>query len=826
MIRHRRLGEILVERGLLESSLEQALAVQKLEPETRLGVALVRLGVVTEEDVAVALAEQKSLDYIDPLSVQIEPALIWRVPRRLAEQRQLMPLRRLQSGAVLVAMADPSDADALRELEFSLGSSIHAAVASPSRLRRAIYRHYSIEPVAERMLKGVTPELRRLTRAPSYLELDTNAIQAHLQQGQSSQTYIDLVNFLLINAIERGASDLHLEPQADGLRVRMRIDGMLREAVRLPTWAQDSITSRIKVIGKMDVAERRRPQDGKVTANLAGHQVELRIATLPSQYGEAVVVRVLDPRMVRQDLGALGWRPEGLQRYYQLLGNPRGLTVVCGPTGSGKSTTLYATIHRLNNEQTSIVTIEDPVEYSLPGITQVQVDEKAGVTFSDSVKALLRQDPNVLVIGEIRDTRTAAAAVDAATTGHLVLSTLHTSNVVSAVTRLRDLGVPDYMLGAAVSGLVAQRLLRRVCRECSTLSDPAPEDWMRLGLKAIPIGGSARRVGPGCPYCQYMGYSGRVGAFEMLIFDQQISTLVQRGAAEAELWDYVQTEGYTTLFEDALRRVQEGETTLEELARVVPVADYPSQVVDTALRRLMGYGTARDARRRHRANAPLPLPVEALEVLPSEEVQELPVEAIEVIPEAPVEVLSGAGDAGEGPAPTGEAVATAPAEAPEEAPGDAPTEAAVPAARLSPAAPTWLPQEEPAPARQMRPEVLVVDDADEIIQLVSLTLEDDYAIRTARDGVEAMEAVAARAPDLIVLDVMMPRMSGYEVCNALKEDAATAKIPVIFLSARGETAHIKKGFYAGADDYLPKPFDPEELMLRARALLRRAGWKV
>jgi len=777
---HRLLGEILIERGLLESAISDALKVQQMEPETRLGVALVRMGLVTEDDVAEALSSQHGIPYVDPLSMQVSPSLVWKVSRRIAEQRQLLPIQRNPDGKILVAMADPLDGDAIRELEFSLNASVQAAAAAPSRLRKAIYRHYSMEPITERMLGGVAPELRRLTRAPNYLELDPRAVQLHLQgRDRDRQVYVDLVNFLLINAIERGASDMHLEPQLTELRVRFRIDGMLREAVRLPGWAQDPIISRMKVLAKMDVAQRRRPQDGKVSATFGDRRVELRVATMPSQHGETMVVRLLDPRMIQQDLAGLGWRREALQTYYQLLGTPRGLVIVCGPTGSGKSTTLYATIHRLNSEQTSIVTIEDPVEYALPGITQVQVDPHQGVTFAGSVKAMLRQDPNVLVIGEIRDDQTATASVDAATTGHLVLSTLHTSNVVAAVTRLRDLSVPDYMLGAAVSGLVAQRLMRRVCPDCSAPAEPTPEDWSRLGLKAIPLGDRARRVGAGCPRCQYMGYQGRIGVFEILTFDQHLSGLIQEGVSEAKIWEWVQHEQFVTLFEDAMRRVIDGETTLEELGRVVPVADYPNMVVDEALRRLSG-GAAPPA-----PLTPVVIPAVAFVERSLVTRTEALAEAEAITEETPAE----------------------PTWIPEDALDDAP-------AHLAP------------PPKLGRPEVLVVDDAEEILQLVRMTLEDDYDIRLARDGVEAMDAVASSHPDLIILDVMMPRMSGYEVCQALKEYEDTSDIPVLFLSARGETSHIKKGFYAGADDYLPKPFDPEEMMLRVRALLRRTGWRL
>ncbi len=755
-MRGRPLGEILCEAGLLEAKLEEALRLQEIEPDTLLGVALVRIGAVVEDDVAKAVALQMGLEYVDPTIAAIDPSVAWKVGRAFAERRQVLPMGR-RAGKVRVAMADPRDQDLIRELEFAYGGSVEPVIAGPTHLREAILLHYDMEPVASRMLAGVDPKLRRLATAPTSFELDPTAVTRHLQ-GREGAVYVDLVDFLLINGIERGSSDLHIEPQRDSVRVRMRIDGLLREVLTLPPWAQQSLVGRIKVLARMDVAERRRPQDGKVSAKLAGKEVDLRIATMPTQYGENVVVRILDPAMIRQDLGGLGWSAGQLRDWYRLLTRPRGLVLVVGPTGSGKSTTLYGSIHRLNQEAVSIVTIEDPVEYSLPGIMQTQVDERTGVTFAGSVRALLRQDPNVMVIGEIRDGDTAQAAVEAANTGHLVLSTLHTGNSIAAIARLRELGVPGSLLSAALTGVVSQRLIREVCQHCSRLEDAVPEDWERLGLAPLDLGGPVRRAGPGCPHCQYIGYVGRLGIYELLTISEDLRTAIQGDAAEPELWRLARESELRTTIVDGLERVQQGRTTLEELARVIPMADYPRDMRPDA----------------HLAPA---VPVQA----PSEE--------------EPV-----------GPA---ELVGEAPAEAPESAPVPEPPSAA--------------PGPSTAPSRS-RAQVLLVDDSQEILDMVELTLEDDYEVRRANDGVEALEAVAASQPDLIVLDVMMPRMSGYEVCEALRQDTATASIPILFLSARGDAGHVKQGLRAGGDDYLPKPFDPEELELRIRALLRRSGF--
>jgi type IV pilus assembly protein PilB len=766
MIGHRRIGEILVEQGLIEAKLREALQIQQLMPGTPLGVALVRIGAVSEDDVAAALAMQLGLRKVDLGSVRVEPRVVWLLDRNTAERRSALAYQRRPDGTVLVACTDPRDERGLRELEGRLGRKIELGICTPAQLRLAIERHYGLESVAERMLRGVDPELRKMTVTPTCLELDAKAIQEHLRAGKA-HLYVELVNLLLINAIERRASDIHIEPQHDGIRVRLRIDGVLREVLHLPDWTQTSLVGRFKVLAQMDVAERRRPQDGKASVRLGVKNLDLRVATLPSQYGESLVVRVLDPDILNQDFGDLGWSPDLLRTWYRLLTAPRGTLLVVGPTGSGKSTTLYASIQRLNTEGTSIVTVEDPIEYTLPGITQVQVNEKAGVTFAKSIRALLRQDPNVVVIGEIRDEETARAALQAATTGHLVLTTLHTDNAVAALTRLLDLDVPRYLLGSALTGIVSQRLVRRVCPECAIPDRISPEDWMRLGLPAADLGEKAVRVGPGCPRCQYIGYDGRIGVFEMLSFGRDISRLVQDGGTETELWDAAVQEGLKTLLQDGIEKVIAGVTTLEELARVVSPADYPQAALRSALANL-GLQAA-------------PTPVEPETIQEIEEIEEISQSALEELgPEA-----------------------LEPIDAPAPAPSSPPR---------------------PAP-RRARPLVLVVDDAQEILQLVSMALEDDYDIHTAEDGLEAMAAVDRLRPDLMVLDVMMPRMSGYEVCQALSEKPETREIPILMLSARGEKAHVKKGFYAGADDYLPKPFDPEELLLRTRALLRRSGWE-
>lgn len=702
---------------------------------------------------AEALSQRLGLPLVDPEDEWVDPVLAPLLPRAFAEGRQVLPLHRTADGHVVVAMANPEDPALLQELGFALHAPVRPVLALPSAIRRAVTRNYELAPIARELLREMRPT-DTPTRGSSALDLDPNALSARLARGGGIKPYVELFNTLLIQAVERRASDIHIEPFPEQLRIRLRIDGLLRDLMTLPEWAHRPLVSRVKAVAEMDISDSRRPQDGKASATLGRQRLDLRVSTMPGHYGEKVVIRLLDGRMVRTDLARLGWHTESLRAFYHMVSQPQGLVLVVGPTGSGKSTTLYSTIVRLNTEHTAVVTVEDPVEYVIPGITQVQVNNRAGVTFASAIRGVLRQDPNVLVIGEVRDAETADTVIQAANTGHLVLSTLHTTSAVTAVTRLLDLQVPAYLLGATLTGIVSQRLVRRVCGHCSVPGAPVPEDFQRLGLPVLDLGPRVRQVGAGCPACQHSGYSGRVGVFELVAVSERLRERISQERHEGELWAQARADGMITLIEDGLRQVAEGATTLEELARVVTVDPW----LRKAGQRLRVPGTAIAVALGQAELPPAPTPVLAVAVEFEEE------------DEAP-------------PAPAPEA--TAPAEA--------------------------------------RPVVLVVDDAFEILLMVEMALERDYKVITARDGVEALEVVERRHPDLIVLDVMMPRMSGYDVCRALREDPDTALIPILMLSARGEKANIKQGLTAGADDYLPKPFDPEELLLRVKALLRRSG---
>ncbi len=766
------LGKVLLDNGYItQGDLDAALKAQ-VESGERLGQVLLSTGAIDEESLALGLAKQVGYEQVDPVNTAVDPDLLSSFSRDMAIRLQALPLVYENAKTVTVAMANPLDLDARRELEFVLTKGVQPVVCRASALRDAIGKHYGLEKELAAILSSVKPDAE--IAASHILDIDMEEIEKRLRVG-GARPYIDLLNFLLGNAHASRASDIHVEPMQAGVQVRYRIDGVLRSAMKLPKWVESGLVSRIKVVGKMDLSIHHLPQDGKVRAHIGGRDQDLRISTIPSQFGETCVLRILDPDILKLDLGDLGLATAQLETYYQLISQPQGMILITGPTGSGKSTSLYATIRRLQSEQTKIVSVEDPVEYTLGGITQVQVDDRRGMTFANSIRSLLRQDPNVLVIGEIRDEETASTAFQAALTGHLVFSTLHTVDTVSTITRLRDLGLPQYLTGSSLLGVVAQRLVRRLCPHCRVEGEPDPSQWRALEIEPLPLRASYR-PGTGCKFCLYTGYRGRVGVYELLRVNESLRNLILAGADESAIRRAAVQGGLQILVESGLEKVEEGLTSLEEVVRHVRSAVAP-------------------ARSRAASVAPPP------PTPPTGPDAETTLEDV----------------ADSGAAPEGESLDVLPGEAMELFSGEFPQ----------------ILEEEPARAevpdhKAGEPEtILVVDDSQEILDLVRYTLEGvGFRVLTALDGQEALDTIERhRVNDpvhLVVLDVMMPGMSGFEVCEALKGDIATAFLPVLILSARGDQAHIKSGFRAGADDYLPKPFDPEELELRIRALIRRA----
>jgi type IV pilus assembly protein PilB len=529
---------------------------------------------------------------------------------------------------------------------------------------------------------------------------------------------VRLTNAILADAIKLNASDIHIEPQEKMVSIRYRIDGMMKNIFKVGSPALAPLVSRIKIIGDMDISVKRRPQDGRTKLKIGKKQYDMRISTLPTIFGEKVVIRILDQSQAFINLEELGFGSDNLMTLNSLLARPQGIILVTGPTGSGKSTTLYAALNRLKSEVINIVTVEDPVEYELSGINQVQVNERAGITFASGLRSILRQDPNVVMVGEIRDAETAKIAFQAANTGHLVLTTLHTNDAASAVSRLVDLGVDPFVIASSLTCVLAQRLVRRNCPHC-LVTHPVDDSLLaRLGLSGKKRVNKKIKKGQGCEACQFTGYGGRLGIYELLMVDDEVRKQVLDGAADTDIAQKARRRGVNDLFGDCVEKVLKGITTIEELMRVAPPPERKSSEIP---------------------------PEEIAAASPSDEVAE-------------------------------------------------------------------------EPSKKLR--VLAVDDDPFVRKMLDKVLtEAHYEVVLATDGEEALEKVYREKPDLIILDVVMPKLDGLSLVRKLKGQLQTSTIPVILLTSKDAVESEVEGLEAGADDYLPKPIVANLLLARINRIL-------
>ncbi|HWH15965.1 MAG TPA: ATPase, T2SS/T4P/T4SS family, partial [Miltoncostaeaceae bacterium] len=556
-----RLGDLLVRMGALTPpELEWALQEQKADGR-RLGELLLAHGKVTPEQMAAALAQRLGVLRADLASP--DPAVHDLIDPRSQRRYAAVPLRLDADGFLVVAMADPQNILAIDDLRMIAGRDIRPALALPEEVAALLNRQATIEEFVAEVAEESTDEYG----------YSGEAAVNELRAAGDDAPVVRLVNSVIVRAIEAGASDIHIEPQPSALAVRVRVDGVLREIATVPLNLARGMVSRIKIMAEIDIAERRRPQDGRIGLNLHGRHLDLRVATLPTVHGEAVVIRILDRSNVLLDLGTIGFSPATLAAWQRCYRKPYGALLVTGPTGSGKSTTLYGTLNDINTPDRKIITVEDPVEYRLGGITQIQVNTKAGLTFATGLRSILRSDPDVVMLGEIRDRETAQIAMEAALTGHLLLATLHTNDAASAVTRLTEMGIEPFLSSSAVIGVLAQRLARKVCVRCrqrramtrAELADVLGDDDLPAGLPdriAVP-------AAPGCDACGGTGYSGRIGVYEILVVSEGLQELMARRAPAEDIRRRARQEGMRTLREDALRKVLGGVTTLDELLRTV-----------------------------------------------------------------------------------------------------------------------------------------------------------------------------------------------------------------------------------------------------------------
>jgi type IV pilus assembly protein PilB len=561
----KRLGELLVETGLLsEEELARALAEQRVK-RCRLGEAIAALHLASEEEIAQALSLQLGVPYINMTQTPVEPQAVELIPEKVARKHLIMPVM-IDRGNLHIAMADPLSFEAIEDVQFASGYATKPAIATRSDILWAIDQHYHLGSSLNSIVKDIVEE-RAVEIVPERSEQDRWDAE-DLRKKSEAAPVIRMVDLVIAGAVDLGASDIHVEPMKTVLRIRNRIDGLLRKSLELPKWVQGAVISRIKVMAGMDIAEKRLPQDGRFTVRVGGKVLDLRVSSMPSLCGEKVVIRILDAANARIPLDGMGFAPPDLSRIEEMVRRPQGIILVTGPTGSGKTTTLYAMLNRIRNDERNTATIEDPVEYEMPGINQVAVQERIGFSFPVALRAILRQDPDVIMVGEMRDLETATVAMQAALTGHLVLSTVHTNSTAATVTRLRNLGVPSYLIASTVAGIVAQRLVRVICAKCRVPAEAPGRDLERFGLDK---GGKTPALfrGEGCPACGETGYRGRTGVFEILAFTPQVRDMVSAGASESDIRQHAVSMGMVTLVRAALEKVRTGVTTLEELYRVI-----------------------------------------------------------------------------------------------------------------------------------------------------------------------------------------------------------------------------------------------------------------
>jgi type IV pilus assembly protein PilB len=567
-----RIGDLLVREGLISAQQLAAALQDARQNNTRIGYSLIKLGCIAEADLTRMLARQYRVPAVDLERVNVDPKIIKLVSAELAHKHVVLPLRRV-GRTLTLAMANPIDVAAIDALKFSTRMDIEPVVVGEYTLRNHLLRYYpepeKVELIEEREqsnLAAILDQIENDEDLEVIEERDEEINVAQMQQAVEDAPVVKLINGILTDAVLKGASDIHIEPFEKEIRVRYRIDGALHEVMKPPMKMKAALTSRIKILSALNIAERRVPQDGRIKLKMKSKVVDFRVSTLPVIFGEKIVLRILDKGNLTFDLTQFGFEPKALKDFMAGIMNPYGMVLVTGPTGSGKTTTLYSALSKVNTEEVNIMTAEDPVEYNIYGINQVLVRNEVGMTFAAALKAFLRQDPNIIMVGEIRDIETGGIAIKAALTGHLVLSTLHTNDTPSTITRLIDMGLEPFNVAAALNVLTAQRLMRRICVKCK---EPTKydEEFLRAANLTDQQMGMQFYKGKGCDVCNGTGYKGRAGVYEVLAMSTELRRAIMRGASSDELREIGIDEGMLTLRMDAMLKASRGTTTLEEVIK-------------------------------------------------------------------------------------------------------------------------------------------------------------------------------------------------------------------------------------------------------------------
>ncbi|MBN1124686.1 MAG: Flp pilus assembly complex ATPase component TadA [Sedimentisphaerales bacterium] len=572
-LKGRTLGRILIKMGVLtRDKVSECLQVQQERGgKVKLGQIFLEKGLVTQKQLNMALAGQRGMDYIDLGKIEIPKAVIQHVPSQMARTYRVIPVAHdATSNELTVALDSPDNFRAIDDISTLTGFSVVAKVADSKSIDDALNRYYA---ESEESINDLISEISEDGGLAEFQGRNQSIDLEELKELAESNPVKKLLNLVLLQAIRDKASDIHFEPFEDEFKMRYRIDGVLYEMVPPPKHIAVALSSRIKVMANLDIAERRLPQDGRIPLMVGGNPVDLRVSVLPTMFGESVVLRVLDRSQVDLRLDMLGIREEELEKIRSLIHKPNGIVIVTGPTGSGKTTTLYSCLKELNTIDTKIITTEDPVEYDIDGLIQVQMRSEIGLTFARCLRSILRQDPDICMVGEIRDLETGEISIQASLTGHLVFTTVHTNDAPSTIARLVDLGLEPFLITATLEGIVAQRLVRKICTNCKTPFEPTEEMLMELGLTPEDVGGKQFYYGRGCEMCNGTGYKGRIGIFEIMVFNDELRELIMNRASTSVLREAARRNGMKILRENGLELIYEGISTIEEIVRETLAAE-------------------------------------------------------------------------------------------------------------------------------------------------------------------------------------------------------------------------------------------------------------
>jgi len=757
----RRLDKGLLAEGLVTPEQMEEARQRARGSKRPLQDELVEMGFISEEQmVKFFLSMDDSIESVDLFSIPADTRAIELVPYDLTQRYGMIPVK-VEDSTLVCAMSNPFDIIAKDDIKQLTGLDVKPVVASRTDIMEAVKSLYSLDGSIYDIYKNMSDEYR-IAVVKEKDERDLS--KKDLEKDAKMLPIIKLVNMMIADAVKVRASDIHLEPKTGEVELRYRIDGVLRKIMNLPTSLLSALVSRIKIISDLDIAERRKPQDGRAKIEINNREVDLRISVLPTFLGEKAVIRILDSAESGAALNeSIGFSKKELAIYRRFIKQPQGMILLTGPTGSGKTTTLYASLKHLNDGTKNITTVENPVEYQLDGINQIQINEAAGVTFASSLRSILQQDPNVVLVGEIRDYETAEIAFQASQTGHLVLSTVHTNNTVSTITRLVDIGVEHFLIASSVIGVIAQRLVRKLCLHCRQPYQPHEKELAELG---IAPGQYDFHKETGCDKCGFTGYSGRTAIFEILDVNEKVKALIASSRPENEIFDAARTGGMRLLVEAGLEKAKTGITSIEEVQRVASFGELTELFCPECNNKISkefsscpycGYKLMRAC---SKCKQPIESDWKACPYCGSE--------------------------------------AT-----------DADSQEISPVSRQ-------------ADSSSRRLKLLTVDDDPNVRKIIQTTFRrEPYEVIEAVDGKEGLEKAYKENPDLVIIDVMMPRMSGYDLCRQLRSNFNTGSIPIMMLTAKTDLDSEAVGLDAGADDYLTKPFEPQRLVMRVKSLLNR-----